>query len=157
GFRPRFSPDGNWIAYSVATEGARLPNMGYHAFVVPANGGAPRLIAADLFSASYPVWSPDSRSLILSARHATTRAMDWWVVAVDGGPSRNTEMFEGMRRRKQQALVPIPDAWTHDGQWIIFSIGTGDNSNLYRVHIPRAGKIVEQPEKITFGTAMETK
>src|SRR5262245_19181131 len=82
GFRPRFSREWTWIASSAGTERARLSNMGYRAFVVPANGGAPILIAADLFSASYPVWSPDSRSLIMAARHATTRAMDWWVVAL---------------------------------------------------------------------------
>jgi Tol biopolymer transport system component/tRNA A-37 threonylcarbamoyl transferase component Bud32 len=156
GVRPRFSPDGNWIAYTVATEGARLSNMPHHAFAVPANGGAAKQVAADLASASYPVWSADSKSLLVAGNKGTSSTFDWWIVPLEGGPSRNTEMFAGFRQKQIQMPLTNPEAWTRDG-WILFSGGTGDSSNLYRVRLARNGKIKEDPEKITFGTGMEMK
>jgi Tol biopolymer transport system component len=66
-------------------------------------------------------------------------------------------MFAGFRQRQIRMPHTNPEAWTRDGQWILFSGGTGDSSNLYRVRLARDGKIKEDPEKITFGTGMETK
>jgi len=61
GRSPRFSPDGRWIAYWVGDQsyyGRR------RIFVIPANGGQPRQIQPDFFTASRPVWSPDGKHLL---------------------------------------------------------------------------------------------
>src|SRR5262249_51847255 len=128
-----------------------------HAFIVPANGGPSRPVGADLASTSYPVWSPDSKSLLVGGSKGTYSRSDWWLVPLEGGPSRSTDLFSGLRQRKIRIPFTDAQAWTHDGQWIMFSGGTGDSSNLYRARLGRDGKIKEDPEKITFGTGMETK
>src|SRR5262249_58912660 len=57
GRNPRFSPDGNWIAYWVGD----LSFFGRrHLYVIPATGGQPREPQAGLFFASHPVSSPAS-------------------------------------------------------------------------------------------------
>lgn len=48
GIRPRFSPDGAWIAYADAAK----------TFIVPAGGGAPRQLAPEFLEAHLPVWFP---------------------------------------------------------------------------------------------------
>jgi Tol biopolymer transport system component len=52
GRRPRFSPDGKWIAYWVGD----LSYYGRrHIFVIPATGGQPRELQPGFFFASHPV------------------------------------------------------------------------------------------------------
>ena len=121
----------------------------------------PKRLAADLTSASHPVWSPDGTRLIVAGRK--DQARDWWLVPLDGGAPRPTgagEILQRLRLRpyvRSQAGMTEPDAWTPDGQWIVFSGGTGDASNLYRVAISSAGKIHEEPQRITFGTSIESR
>ena len=165
GFRPRFSPDGNWIAYWVGTEGTDPFGIGTfgatQVFVAPSGGGAPKRLAGDLISASHPVWSADGTRLIVAGRKDKVR--DWWLVPLDGGASHPTGAGELLRRLRlrpyvhSQAGMTEPDAWSPDGQWVVFSGGTGDASNLYRVPISSAGNIHEEPQRITFGTSIDTR
>jgi Tol biopolymer transport system component len=53
GFSPRFSPDGQWLAYGVSE------SPGSQLYVVPVAGGPPRKVASGLYLARAPVWSPD--------------------------------------------------------------------------------------------------
>jgi serine/threonine-protein kinase len=92
--RPRWSPDGSRIAFDAARQ----------VFVVPALGGAPRLVIANGWS---PTWSPDGR------RIAFALADTIFTVAVDDGtPSR-------------LALVPQPAelTWSPDGRWVALTSG----------------------------------
>ncbi|HUD70994.1 MAG TPA: S9 family peptidase [Dongiaceae bacterium] len=63
--RPVFSPDGASIAY---LEGGPLKDIyyaGYHLAVIPATGGARRLVVPDLDrNMTKPRWSPDGRSIL---------------------------------------------------------------------------------------------
>ena len=83
GFSPRFSPDGNWIAYGVAEQaGGRL-------YVAPAAGGPATPVAAGFYRAQAPVWSPDGRYLLFWAQRERDAPpennIDWYVAAVPGG------------------------------------------------------------------------
>jgi len=86
GRRPRFSPDGEWVAYWVGDGGVYSRNRFY---VVPRNGGEPRQLAGTLFSANSPVWSPDGKSLLFvgaeSDRQPLAEQYDWWVAPLAGG------------------------------------------------------------------------
>ena len=83
GFSPRFSPDGNWIAYGVAEQG------GGRIYVAPAAGGPATPVAPDFYRAQAHVWSPDSRHLLFWAQRdrdaPPENNIDWYVAAIPGG------------------------------------------------------------------------
>jgi serine/threonine protein kinase len=157
GFHPRYSPDGNWIAYWFGAEGGTLGVSLRQVFVVPANGGTARQIAGDLDFAFDPVWAPDGKRLIVSGGKLSSRSADWWIVPVESGPAIRTGMTAVLQRHKFGRESPVPAVWSPNGDSIVFSGRTGDSSNLYRVRISSDGKITQDPEKITFGTGLENK
>ena len=98
GRNPRFSPDGRWIAYWGETEGASK------IYVLPSSGGEPRQIAPE-FAAAYPIWSPDSKSLLFPGRKGAIPGSvdtDWWVSSLDSGEPQNTG---GRRAFRQHAVL----------------------------------------------------
>ena len=160
GFRPRFSPDGNWIAYWTGSEGGTLGVSLRQTFVVGVNGGAPRQIAKDLEGASFPVWSPDGKRLIVTGwkAGAPRGAFEWWVVPFADGPAAATGAFPTFARQKILWDSAYPCVWTADSQWILFSAQSGDSTNLYRVRLSGGDyKIAHDAERITFGTSLETR
>jgi dipeptidyl aminopeptidase/acylaminoacyl peptidase len=61
--RPRFSPDGGWLAF------LRAPEEGHpQVHVMPADGGEPRQISEHPLGAAELTWSPDSTRLAYTAR-----------------------------------------------------------------------------------------
>src|SRR5260370_35356977 len=84
GRRPRFSPDGRWIAYWVGPPGiAPVSDGEYKIYLVPAAGATPRQIRSDFSSANYPLWSPESQALLFLGRPDPARnrayAIAWQV------------------------------------------------------------------------------
>src|SRR5439155_17826810 len=126
-----------WIAYWVGPPGfAPKPDGAYKTFVVPATGGASRQIRSDFASATYPVWSPDSASLLFLGRPDSTRdafdSIDWWLASVDGIKLQNTG---ACRLFHTQGALPdaqfgIPGDWR--GNHIFFSIAASQSSNIWR-------------------------
>ncbi len=58
---PRFSPDGNWIAFSSNRDG------NYDVFVVPATGGKPRQLTFHTADDNVVGWTPDSQKVLFSS------------------------------------------------------------------------------------------
>lgn len=75
---PAFSPDGQWIAFFHQHSG---PNGDF--WIVPAGGGKPRRLTFDDCEGGTPVWTPDSRALIVSTTRAGSRTL--WRLPADGG------------------------------------------------------------------------
>ncbi len=93
---PRFSPDGQWIAFTSNRSGDDS------VYVVPVEGGTPTRLTW-YPAASYALgWTPDgSRVLYASSREtAPTAYQRLWTVARDGGPSER-----------------LPAPWGHDGSF----------------------------------------
>ncbi len=83
--RPQWSPDGKWIAYLQGDEPRFSAYELRKLAVVPAEGGAPRVLTAGLDRAvSSPRWSPDGRSLVVLAED--DRAQYAARVLLAGGP-----------------------------------------------------------------------
>ena len=59
---PRWSPDNNWLAFTIAG----------HVHVAPSAGGLPKKISDFAPEAFSPVWMPDSRGLVVSIERAET-------------------------------------------------------------------------------------
>ncbi len=64
---PAWSPDGEWIAYSVPGASGRRD-----IWTVPAIGGSPSQVTSN-DDASHPSWAPDGRQLAIELRTDTTR------------------------------------------------------------------------------------
>ena len=94
------SPDGAQIAF--AFEG--------NLFVVPAAGGAARLLVGNGHHSTAPVWSPDGRRIAYASDSFGN--YDVFVVAADGGPSR---------RLTTHSVPETPLAFTPDGSAVYFS------------------------------------
>ncbi|MGX5817645.1 TolB family protein [Chitinophaga lutea] len=66
GRAPKWSPDGKWIAYESIDNS---PDGQYAIFIVSADGSRRYRVSDYKWNANHPVWSPDGRSLVISAVH----------------------------------------------------------------------------------------
>ncbi|HWY76274.1 MAG TPA: MdsD protein, partial [Verrucomicrobiae bacterium] len=79
---PRFSPDGNWVAFSSDREG------NYDVYAVAATGGKPRRLTYHSANDLVVGWSPDGKRIVFqSARNEGVfpGIATLWDVSVDGG------------------------------------------------------------------------
>ena len=84
GRRPRFSPDGQWIAYWVGDQRQQFARN--QTYIVPSSGGEPRRLASTFFSADDPLWSPDGQHMSCFSAPKTTRSR--WPSGTIGGSCR---------------------------------------------------------------------
>jgi len=79
---PRYSPDGNWIAFSSNRDGNN------DVFVIPATGGKPRQLTYHTAEDTVVGWSPDGKKVLFSstrAKGAFPSVATLFEIAVDGG------------------------------------------------------------------------
>jgi eukaryotic-like serine/threonine-protein kinase len=162
GRRPRFSPDGKWIAYWVGFE-----HLLGDSYVVSAQGGSSRRISLDdeekkrpieWSQTRAPVWSPDGRRLLVSTW------TDWWVVPVsEGGVAVQTGALDlirasGLRLPAEDiSFAFVPEDWSsEEGNAIIFSAFSADSRNLWKIGIDSdTWRASGPPTRFTFGTEAE--
>jgi len=139
--RPRFSPDGQWIAAD--TGGSYASKL----LVVPAAGGSARRIAADFYDPASAVWSPDGKKILFSGSREQGGETDWWVAPLDGGPIVKTGAFKVIR--PDNIFYAVPLDWLDD--YILYSTG-----NLWRIAIsPTTFRVAEKPERLTTSSVQE--
>jgi Tol biopolymer transport system component len=106
---PQISPDGTWVAYTVATPDKAANRTVRNIWLVPASGGKARQLTRsgrDLRAR----WSPDSKKLaFLSSRDASQQV---YVISTDGGEAA-----------KLTSLSTGADnvLWSPDGKWLAFT------------------------------------
>src|SRR5262249_7296120 len=79
---PRFSPDGNWIAFSSNRAG------NYDVFVMPAAGGKPRQLTFHSANDTVVGWSPDSKRIIFESsrnKGVFPSVATLFEISIDGG------------------------------------------------------------------------
>jgi len=107
---PRWSPDGNEIAFYSYRSGNR------DIWVMPSRGGPARQLTSDPGHDYYPSWSPDGRIIAYQSRgKASTILMN-----AKGGDSRS--LGTGV-------LTPSQVEWSRDGRSLLFL----KNGHLFRV------------------------
>jgi eukaryotic-like serine/threonine-protein kinase len=175
GLNPKFSPDGQQIAYWTGAESvaAAVPGSG-SAWVVPARGGQPRRIAEKLTSGRQPIWSPDGNSVLLVG-YSSTKAfdrssIDWWLSSTDGERLIRTGLYEELVQRGLRPSDPTansrfrtpvpwiapPGCWTAKQDAVISTLESGGNENLWAIGIsPRTGRVTGEVTRLTTGTANE--
>ncbi len=157
GRNPRFSPDGKWIAYWTGTPSKTVVTGGGGGdiYLLPASGGQARRIAADLSYAGHPVWSPDSKRLMVSSQ-TVSGEFAWSVSSVNGEPSIRTTIFDSLKRQGFSIgwnRIPRLSQWT-PGE-ILFSAVRGDAFNVWRMPISDEGRSLGPAERQTSGTTLE--
>jgi Tol biopolymer transport system component len=139
GRRPRFSPDGKRIVYSV---GRRL-------FAINSSGGEPRPLHANFHSAEEATWSPDGEHLIFTGcKDSSGESCDWWVTPAGSGEAVATGAGKLMQQHKFVAQPPA-GLWL-SGNMIVFAGKTGETTRLWQVRLaPSPWRIDGPPQRIT--------
>jgi len=149
---PRFSPDGNWIAYRVGETGP-----GTKAFVVSSTGGQPRQVAPQLQSVGHsPVWSPDGKHLLIGSFHPTqppaVPPWDWWACPLDGGAPVKTGAYKFLV--EQSVRITGLGDWL--GDFLYLKAGNAQTGNVWRVPLSSRTLQASGPaERLTSGTGDE--
>jgi eukaryotic-like serine/threonine-protein kinase len=173
GLNPKYSPDGSLVAYWVGTAGiaAAVPGSG-EVWIVPVTGGAPRRVGANFSAARQPIWLPDGKRLLFvgytSTKAYENSAIDWWVLATDGGAGVRTGLYDALVRNAlrpsvststpglRSPFIPSPGCWPAVGNTVIFSLATGEQADLWEIGLSlRTGKVNGAPKRLTAGTVKE--
>ncbi len=184
GRRPRFSPDGKWIAYWTGFSTGDPTSPGSNAiFIVPAEGGVPRQMATQFESALYPVWSPDGEALLFLGADHTRPAqanvalsgnrpfnrVDWWIAKMNGSPPAKTGAHDALSKQGPSVWASAgagiaPEAWQRKRNEVIFSASMAatntfrDAVNLWSIPLSRkSGRPAGAARQLTFGTAVEVR
>src|ERR1044071_2568922 len=112
---PSFSPDGKWVSFISNMSGS--PQV----WVVPVEGGYPRMVTNGDDPVTQADWSP---------------ASDWIAVTIAPGGGLNTQVYvvkpdgTGMKLLAQGGQDNNGfDAWTHDGKWIAIDSSRNDTAS----------------------------
>ena len=148
-----FSPDGQWIAYSTGFAGSREL---FGLYVVPSVGGAPRKLEAGLASFYRPLWSPDSKHLLVSGDETSSYTFrwdgsgGWYVIAVDGGRAVKLAGTESLQATGIAATLPV--AWLSNGK-VVFGGVHGGVTNIWQVLLDSGTWALRgAPQRVTAGS-----
>ncbi|MGP8033670.1 MAG: PDZ domain-containing protein [Steroidobacteraceae bacterium] len=99
-YAPRFSPDGQWIAYSGTYSGNT------DVYVIPVSGGQPRRLTFHPSRDEVDGWSPDGKRILFASPRevANNRSNQLYEIALSGG-------FE----HKVMEAVALEASWSPDG------------------------------------------
>jgi Tol biopolymer transport system component len=137
--RPRFSPDGRYIAYALQ----QAPKSGeYDIFVLALDGGREIPLVQHPAQDVYPDWTPDGKKILfLSNRTGTMGA--WWIQVVEGHPQGTPEL---VKPDLGQDLAPM--GFTRNGSYY-YGVHT-EMSDVYIAELDLAtGKLISAPSAAT--------
>ncbi|MBI4909580.1 MAG: PD40 domain-containing protein [Acidobacteria bacterium] len=123
GYSPRFSPDGNWIAYSSAGG----------LYAVAPSGGEPRLLARGVSGTAGPLWARDGKHIVFLA-HGSDGQFDWFVAPFGTGevPLAHKMGVAGTIARSGAGGM---GETTFPSDWVEGGIATHLNGSIWRIPI----------------------
>lgn len=131
-----FSPDGQWIAYSILRSSGRggsgasskypcVPNLLLNGFIADivvtgVTNGATKVVAGGGSYNLSPVWSPDGRYVAFASNREEQTRLELWTWEVKTG---------SLRKVSNTDIVPRQLQWTADSRQIV-TIGVSGNQRL---------------------------
>ena len=107
-YDPQVSPDGQWIAYTVAVASIEKNSHNSDIWLIPVNGGTPRQITASPESDHSPRWSPDSKQIaFISDRNGESNV---YLININGGEAKQVTFSDF------SLGGPV---WSKDGKYIL--------------------------------------
>ncbi len=147
GRRPRYSPDGKWLAFWART--LRAEDLG-SVYLMPAEGGPPRQVAPGFHTALLPVWSPDGEHLLFLGARKKGDWLEFFVTPREGGEPTTIDSYRVIRRWFITQMVP--DAWVND---TLYFTGTANGkTGLWRIRLPQGTRRVEGDSLPLFPEAL---
>ncbi len=114
---PAVSPDGEWVAYSVSSYCSDLEKKVGDIFLAPFAGGEPRQLTSTAGVESGYSWSPDSSTVVFSAKRGDDEKSQIYAIRIDGGEARRISDID------TGASSPV---WSPDGKLIAFTSTVGE-------------------------------
>jgi Tol biopolymer transport system component len=154
GRNPRFSPQGNLVAYWTGQRDGLVDGQA-KTYVVSIAGGEPREIRPDFSAVQRPVWSPDGRRLIVwgvaPGEGLPGDRADFWVTGLERDRAESTGLVRPVTRAGGR-LAAIEDmSWTEQG--LVFSMRVGWVRSVYRCRMRADGKARGDLQRLAGGTA----
>lgn len=109
---PRISPEGEWVAYTVAQTSLEDEKSSTRLWMVSIGGGDPIPMSAEGTSVSRPRWSPDGRYLSFTASRDGGKTQVWILNRLGGEAQQLTEIEQGVAGYE----------WSPDGSRLVLSI-----------------------------------
>jgi dipeptidyl aminopeptidase/acylaminoacyl peptidase len=156
GSRPRYSPDGAWIAYLAVERAGHgslrsdlVGNGGWSSWIIPASGGEPKALHPEL-QAGMPLWVGNDYLILTGSR--PSGPVDWWLTPRDGSWAKPLGIYNGLAKDPEN----FPRAWSNwtpaciDNGSIIFSARKRDGANLWRIRFSSDWEPKFPPERVTM-------
>ncbi len=88
---PQFSPDGQWIAYSVSSPNKEEDKSEARIWMIPAAGGEAVALTAEGNSSTHPRWSPDGKWLAFLSSRDEGKTQVWLLNRLGGEAQKLTD------------------------------------------------------------------
>src|SRR5579885_37661 len=162
GRRPRFSPDGRWIAYYVSSSPSRTfagPAHPSAIYVVSSTGGNPWRLQPSFPSAHDPVWTPDGRIIFTGMNQGrSANQLDLWITPWN--PADPLQTSQAIQTGAAELLVRRRLFISQVGDWagdrVVLSARFAGAVNLWELRINRrSGKVRDRISRLTAGSSIE--
>ncbi|MFQ6674520.1 MAG: prolyl oligopeptidase family serine peptidase, partial [Fidelibacterota bacterium] len=109
---PQFSPEGEWIAYTVTQTDLKEEKSETAVWMIPAEGGEPIRMTGKGSSASRPRWSPDGKYLSFQASRGEGKTQVWGLNRKGGEAQQLTDVKQGIGSYE----------WSPDGKRLVLVV-----------------------------------
>ncbi len=91
---PQFSPDGQWVAYSISSPNKEEDKSESRIWMIPAAGGDAIALTAEGNSSSHPRWSPDGKWLAFLSSRDEGKTQVWLLNRMGGEAQKLTDAVQ---------------------------------------------------------------